>query len=284
MKNEFRNTSILHTSSKKCNRFQIFANVAIEQTIVNRNTLASCESSMIMRESRWIDNDFTWETIPPHGHWRAPDALAHACGGTGLHGVATLTGAHLNPRRVFVGQFALKERVRQRRGEILSTRSRSRHKIHRLRFDATRDPYHFDDRAVTYVVYFSFSLDFDHSNLSRAIHNVARECERKRVKRRTAGVSRENGANNRQWDIARENVSVDCADRVPDDLTLSTRSHITSGFVPSDISSSRLIVKRRSRVVVERRLQSRTIESISVHAAILRRRSGHGSRLRKLEG
>lgn len=106
--------------------------VAIEQLTVNRGTSAAPRIADDYDDRKVGELIMTpWETIHPPAR-RAPRAPAHACVGTGLttvHGVATLTGAHLNSRRVFVGRFALKDRVRERRREeaYIWTGSRRRH-------------------------------------------------------------------------------------------------------------------------------------------------------------
>jgi len=80
----------------------------------------------IMRKNRWIDNDFMRNEekfIPLYIEKYRPFLRKRVSerGLTTVHGVATHTGAHLNPRRVFVGRFALKDRVREKRREKRSS-------------------------------------------------------------------------------------------------------------------------------------------------------------------
>jgi len=82
--------------------------------------------SMIMRKNRWIDNDSMRNEekfIPLYIEKYRPFLRKRVSerGLTTVHGVATHTGAHLNPRRVFVGRFALKDRVREKRREKRSS-------------------------------------------------------------------------------------------------------------------------------------------------------------------
>lgn len=113
-----------------------------------------------------------------------------------MNGVAALTGAHLNPRRVFVGRFALKERGRERRREeVTHTYERTErsdvggHADRAEIGDASRDLRLEDRRSHVTLARAPFRRTcFNYSKYHRAFSRIVKKKKRTTEKKRMTPV------------------------------------------------------------------------------------------------